>query len=91
MVSRTCTFRQPATEGKPSIESMRLRNERRGGRRPLASAAPVGGGGLKLSAWSVGRQKVSFQLLSLPVSAEATSWTRSFHVPLAVSLEALTV
>lgn len=36
-------------------------------------------------------QKVSFQLLIRPVSAEATSWTRSFQVPLAVSPDASTV
>jgi len=36
-------------------------------------------------------QKVSFQLLIVPVSEAATSWTRSFQVPLAVSLEASTV
>ncbi len=36
-------------------------------------------------------QKVSFQLLSLPVSCAAVSWTRSFQVPFAVSLDAFTV
>ncbi len=35
-------------------------------------------------------QKVSFQLLRRPVSEAATSWTRSFQVPLATSLEAFT-
>ena len=34
---------------------------------------------------------MSFQLLIVPVSEAATSWTRSFQVPLAVSLEASTV
>ncbi|GAA3375891.1 hypothetical protein GCM10020367_45450 [Streptomyces sannanensis] len=36
-------------------------------------------------------QKESFQLLILPVSNLATSRTRSFQVPAATSLEALTV
>ncbi len=62
------------------------------------SRHPVGDGLSAVTLWGVGSQssfngpqKVSFQLLILPVSAEATSWTRSFHVPLAVSLEAFTV
>ncbi len=35
-------------------------------------------------------QNVNCQLLSLPVSCAAVSWTRSFQVPLAVSPEAFT-
>lgn len=50
---------------------------------PSASAGPPAFGGVT--------QNVSFQLFRVPVSWAAVSWTRSFQVPLAVSLEAFTV
>lgn len=61
------------------------------GRRQWGVAVLRSGPAAGVRAWRPGSQKVSFQLLSRPVSEAATSWTRSFQVPLATSLEAFTV
>ncbi len=61
-----------------------------GGWRCVGPAGQPGSEGQPGLRRSAGAQKVSFQLLSVPVSWEATSWTRSFQVPFAVSLDAFT-